>query len=48
MDGADSLTIGVLGALSDIGRADWDALANPLGAPYDPFVSWNFLQALEE
>lgn len=48
MDGADSLTIGVLGALSDIGRADWDALANPPGAPYDPFVSWNFLQALEE
>lgn len=48
MDGADSLTIEVLGTLSDIASGDWDALASPPGAPYDPFVSWDFLQALEE
>jgi predicted N-acyltransferase len=48
MDGADALTIEVLSDLSRIGRATWDGLANPPGAPFDPFVSWDFLQALEE
>ena len=48
MDGADSLSIQLLGELANIAPADWDALANPPGAPCDPFVSWNFLQALEE
>jgi uncharacterized protein len=40
--------ISVFESLSDIDKADWDALANPEGAPYDPFISWDFLQALEE
>jgi uncharacterized protein len=48
MDGSDSLTIQTLGPLANIARAEWDALANPPGAPYDPFVCWDFLQALEE
>ncbi len=46
--------------MAEIGRADWDACANPGWAegdaagvrcarpPYNPFVSWDFLQALEE
>jgi predicted N-acyltransferase len=32
----------------NIERSAWDALANPAGAAYDPFLSWDFLQALEE
>lgn len=48
MDGADAITIQVLGDLSNIDKATWDALANPEGAPFDPFLSWDFLQALEE
>ncbi len=48
MDGTDALTIAVIGELAKIDRAAWDALANPPDAPYDPFLSWDFLQALEE
>jgi predicted N-acyltransferase len=33
--------------LSEIDPAAWDSVANPPGAPYDPFLSWNFLDALE-
>jgi predicted N-acyltransferase len=55
--------IRILPALAEIGRAEWDACANPArpgrqtngsaGASasspaYNPFVSWDFLQALEE
>ena len=25
----------------------WDAVANPTGERYDPFLSWDFLEALE-
>jgi uncharacterized protein len=48
MDGTDALSISVIGDLGNIDRAAWDALANPPGLPYDPFLSWDFLQALEE
>jgi predicted N-acyltransferase len=48
MDGTDALTISVIGDLANIDRAAWDKLANPEGEPYDPFLSWDFLQALEE
>jgi hypothetical protein len=41
-------SVRVISALGDIGPADWDACANPQGAAYNPFVSWDFLQALEE
>ncbi|MCP2679379.1 GNAT family N-acetyltransferase [Maricaulaceae bacterium NA33B04] len=33
--------------LSAVDKADWDAIANPSDQPYDPFLSWNFLEALE-
>jgi predicted N-acyltransferase len=48
MDGTDALSISLIGDLANIDRATWDALANPQGEPYDPFLSWDFLQALEE
>lgn len=48
MDGTDALTITVIGDLANIERATWDALANPSDAPYDPFLSWDFLRSLEE
>ncbi len=48
MDGTDALTISVSGELSKLDRAAWDAFANPPGAPFDPFLSWDFLQALEQ
>ena len=48
-DGADSatMTARVCGAIADIPAADWDRLANPAGAPENPFVSYAFLSALE-
>ena len=48
MDGTDALSISVIGDLANIGRAAWDGLANPPDQPYDPFLSWDFLRALEE
>lgn len=48
MDGTDALTVQVLGDLSNIDRATWDALANPPDQIFDPFLSWDFLQACEE
>lgn len=48
MDGADSLTISVIGDLANVERAVWNRLANPPEQPYDPFISWDFLRALEE
>jgi predicted N-acyltransferase len=48
MDGTDALTIEIAGELAKVSREDWDSLANPPDAPYDPFLSWDFLQALEE
>lgn len=47
MDGAGATSISVLSALADIGRAEWDVIANPPGAPFDPFLKWDFLHALE-
>lgn len=48
MDGTDALTVEVAGELASVDRGAWDAVANPQGAPYDPFISWDFLQALEQ
>ena len=47
MDGSDALSLEMLGGLAGIDRATWDSLANPPTAPYDPFLSWDFLEALE-
>jgi hypothetical protein len=36
-----------LDGLQEVERAVWDGLANPPGAAFDPFMSWDFLEALE-
>lgn len=43
-----ALTLRSVTRLSEIDRDVWDALANPPGEEFDPFLSWDFLQALEE
>lgn len=42
-----SLSLRLIEALSEVDRAAWDRLANPPGAPANPFLRWDFLQALE-
>jgi uncharacterized protein len=48
MDGTDALTIEIAGELAKIAREEWDGIANPPDQPFDPFLSWDFLTALEE
>lgn len=42
-----SVSLRTLSGLSEIAPGAWDALAHPPGAPYEPFTSWAFLEALE-
>jgi predicted N-acyltransferase len=44
---AARLDVTLVEGLSKVSRADWDAVANPPGAPFDPFLSWDYLEALE-
>ncbi|MFP5509084.1 MAG: GNAT family N-acetyltransferase [Alphaproteobacteria bacterium] len=48
----DTIEIAMLGSLSEVAQADWDACACPEaadgGGPDDPFTTWRFLRALEE
>lgn len=46
--GGDPTNLHIVSDLSKIAKAEWDGLANPAGAPFDPFISWDFLRALEE
>lgn len=46
-DGGAALRVDVADCLANVPRAEWDALANPPGLPFDPFLSWHFLEALE-
>lgn len=39
--------ITVVNSLSAVDPAAWNAAANPPGLAYDPFVSWEFLEAME-
>lgn len=39
--------ISLVNALADVDPAAWNAVANPPGLAYDPFVSWEFLDAME-
>ncbi|MHA6288436.1 GNAT family N-acetyltransferase [Maricaulis sp. CAU 1757] len=41
------LTLRVTESLRAVSREAWDSIANPPGAAFDPFVSWDFLEALE-
>ena len=42
-----SLRLTVNQSLSEIDRDAWNALAAPEGLDYDPFLDWDFLEALE-
>jgi len=41
-------TARTLSSIAGVAPGEWDALANPKGQPYNPFVSHAFLNALEE
>ncbi|MFZ4602262.1 MAG: GNAT family N-acetyltransferase [Caulobacterales bacterium] len=43
-----SVRVDPIDGLSAIARDEWDALANPPGERFDPFLSWDFLEALEK
>ncbi|MBL4596328.1 MAG: N-acetyltransferase [Robiginitomaculum sp.] len=43
-----SLQLRILQKLDEIDAGQWDALANPPGAPFDPFICYAFLHALEQ
>jgi uncharacterized protein len=48
MDGSDALSVTVAGAIGAIGKSAWDGLANRPDAPFDPFLCYDFLEALEQ
>ncbi len=37
----------IVQSLAEVDRQSWDRVANPPGEPFDPFLSWDFLEALE-
>lgn len=39
--------ISSISTLAGIDPAEWNAVANPPGVPYDPFLTWEFLEAME-
>ena len=39
--------ISSVSSLAGIDPAEWNAVGNPPGLPYDPFLSWEFLEAME-
>lgn len=41
------LSFTVTPGLASISPADWNAIANPDGERFDPFLSWEFLEAME-
>jgi predicted N-acyltransferase len=45
---AADATVRIVSSLAEIGREDWDAVANPPGASRNPFMSHDFLWSLEE
>jgi predicted N-acyltransferase len=47
MDSGEALQVELCAGLSAVEPAAWNALANPDGAPFDPFLTWEFLEALE-
>lgn len=41
------LSLSIAEQMAAVDRASWNALANPAGEPYDPFLDWDFLEAAE-
>ncbi|MAM93878.1 GNAT family N-acetyltransferase [Parvibaculum sp.] len=48
MGDSEAAIIRVVDSLASVDSESWDACANPLGEPANPFVSHGFLSALEE
>ena len=48
-DSADriELSLSIAEGMGAVDRAAWNAIANPAGEPYDPFLDWDFLEACE-
>ena len=48
-DSADriELSLSIAERLAEVDRAAWNAVANPPGERYDPFLDWDFLEACE-
>ncbi|MAN46030.1 MAG: N-acetyltransferase [Alphaproteobacteria bacterium] len=42
-----ALKISFASALADVSREEWNAVANPKGVRYDPFLKWEFLESME-
>ena len=42
-----ALKLGFASAMAEIGQEEWNAVANPPGVRFDPFLKWEFLDALE-
>ncbi|WOR15142.1 GNAT family N-acetyltransferase [Hyphomonas sp. FCG-A18] len=42
-----SFKLRMVDGLTEVDRAAWDSVANPSGRVFDPFLSWDFLEALE-
>jgi len=47
-DGSDAIEARTVSSVAEIGAETWNALANPPDRPYNPFVSYEFLSALED
>jgi hypothetical protein len=43
----DTIEIEIATGLAEVSKAEWDGLANPAHRAFDPFMSWDFLEALE-
>lgn len=39
--------LSIVNSLAGVHPQAWNAVANPPGLPYDPFLSWEFLEAME-
>ncbi len=48
MSAKPAIDVSIAGALGDVPASDWDAVANPAGEPFNPFLSHAFLKALED
>ncbi|MCF1502761.1 GNAT family N-acetyltransferase [Afifella sp. H1R] len=46
-NGSSSINLRVISGLREIDRLAWDRCANPPGTDVNPFLSWDFLEALE-
>lgn len=47
-DGSDALIARTLSSITNVDAASWNALANPSGQPFNPFVAHEFFATLEE